>query len=70
MLIGARLRNLGEEKKLSQGDIENRSGLQRSYISRVEHGHVSPAIETLEKLARNEENCRLILHMARKMARR
>lgn len=52
MLIGDRLRELREDKKLSQGDIEKRTGLLRCYISRVENGHTVPAIETLEKLAR------------------
>ena len=52
MVIGNRLRQLREEKKFSQGDIERRSGLLRCYISRVENGHTVPAIETLEKLAR------------------
>ncbi len=52
MIIGDRLRALREDKKLSQGDIEKRSGLFRCYISRVENGHTVPAIETLEKLAR------------------
>jgi transcriptional regulator with XRE-family HTH domain len=52
MIIGDRLRALREEKDLSQGDIEKRTGLLRCYISRVENGHTVPAIETLEKLAR------------------
>jgi transcriptional regulator with XRE-family HTH domain len=52
MVIGDRLRQLREEKKLSQGDIEKRTGLLRCYVSRVENGHTVPAIETLEKLAR------------------
>jgi transcriptional regulator with XRE-family HTH domain len=52
MVIGDRLRELREKKKLSQGDIEKRTGLLRCYISRVENGHTVPAIETLEKLAR------------------
>ena len=52
MLIGDRLRELRVEKKLSQGDIEKRTGLLRCYISRVENGHTVPAIETLEKMAR------------------
>jgi transcriptional regulator with XRE-family HTH domain len=52
MLIGERLKGLREEKRLSQGEIERRSGLLRCYISRVENGHTVPAIETLEKLAR------------------
>lgn len=52
MIIGDRLREMREAKKLSQGDIEKRTGLLRCYISRVENGHTVPAIETLEKLAR------------------
>jgi len=55
MIIGDRLRALREAKKLSQGDIEKRTGLLRCYISRVENGHTVPAIETLEKLARAME---------------
>ena len=52
MIIGDRLREMREEKKLSQGDVEKRTGLLRCYISRVENGHTVPAVETLEKLAR------------------
>ena len=52
MIIGDRLRELREEKKLSQGDMEERTGLFRCYVSRVENGHTIPAIETLEKMAR------------------
>jgi transcriptional regulator with XRE-family HTH domain len=52
MIIGDRLRALREEKKLSQGDIEERTGLIRCYVSRVENGHTVPAIETIEKFAR------------------
>jgi transcriptional regulator with XRE-family HTH domain len=52
MVIGDRLRELREQKKLSQGDVEKRTGLLRCYISRVENGHTVPAVPTLEKLAR------------------
>jgi transcriptional regulator with XRE-family HTH domain len=52
MLIGDRLRELREEKKFSQGDIEKKTGLLRCYVSRVENGHTVPAVETLEKFAR------------------
>ena len=55
MVISDRLRALREEKQLSQGDIEKRTGLLRCYISRVENGHTVPAIETLEKMARAME---------------
>lgn len=51
MVIGTRLRKLREERDLSQGDIEKRTGLLRCYISRVENGHTVPSIETLERLA-------------------
>jgi transcriptional regulator with XRE-family HTH domain len=51
MEIGERLKAIREQKDLSQGDIEKRTGLLRCYISRVENGHTVPAIETIEKLA-------------------
>ncbi len=52
MIIGDRLRILREQKQLSQGEIEKRTGLLRCYVSRVENGHTVPAVETLEKFAR------------------
>lgn len=52
MIIGERLRELREQKHLSQGQIEKRCGLLRCYISRVEHGHTIPSVETLEKMCR------------------
>ncbi len=51
MLIGTRLRQLREQKHMSQGDVENRTGLLRCYISRVENGHTVPSLETLERFA-------------------
>ena len=52
MDIARRLRELREHKEMSQGDIEEKTGLLRCYISRVENGHTVPSIETLEKFAR------------------
>jgi len=52
VLISDRLRSIREEKSLSQGDIEKRTGLLRCYVSRVENGHTVPAVETIEKFAR------------------
>jgi transcriptional regulator with XRE-family HTH domain len=52
MIIGDHIRSIREEKRLSQGEIEKRTGLLRCYISRVENGHTVPAVETLEKFAR------------------
>lgn len=52
MLIGERIRALREAKGLTQGDVEERSGLLRCYTSRVENGHTVPSLETIEKIAR------------------
>jgi transcriptional regulator with XRE-family HTH domain len=52
MVIGDKVRMLREQKNLSQGDIEKRTGLLRCYISRVENGHTVPSVDTLEKMAR------------------
>jgi transcriptional regulator with XRE-family HTH domain len=52
MIIGERLRDLREQKKMSQGEVEKRTGLLRCYISRVENGHTVPSLGTLEKMAR------------------
>jgi transcriptional regulator with XRE-family HTH domain len=52
MLIGKRLRALREEREFSQGDIEEKTGLLRCYVSRIENGHTVPSVETLEKFAR------------------
>jgi transcriptional regulator with XRE-family HTH domain len=51
MLIGTRLRQLREQRQMSQGDIEERTGLLRCYISRVENGHTVPSLETLVRFA-------------------
>lgn len=55
MNVAERLRQFRDYRKLSQGDLEKRTGLKRCYISRVEHGHTVPSVETLEKLARGLE---------------
>jgi transcriptional regulator with XRE-family HTH domain len=52
MVIGDRIRALREQRGLSQGQIEKRTGLLRCYISRVENGHTVPSIETVEKLSK------------------
>jgi transcriptional regulator with XRE-family HTH domain len=52
MMIGKRLRMFANIRPRRKGDIENRSGLIRCYISRVENNHTMPAVQILEKLAR------------------
>ena len=52
MEIGRKLRKLREERNLSQGDLEERTGLLRCYTSRVENGYTVPSVGTLVKYAR------------------
>jgi transcriptional regulator with XRE-family HTH domain len=52
MIIGDLLRELREQKKFPQGEIAKRTGLLKSYVSRVENGQSVPGVETLEKFAR------------------
>ncbi len=52
MLISERLKQLRTGKKLTQSDIEERTGLNRTYVSAVENGHTVPTVESLEKFAR------------------
>ena len=51
MNVGDHLREMRKQKRLSQADIETRTGLLRCYISRVENGYTVPNIETLQKIA-------------------
>ena len=52
MDIGKRLRELREANGLSQGDIEDRTGYLRIYVSHVENGHRTPSLKVLEKWAK------------------
>ena len=51
MLIGQKLREIREAKKISQVEIAEATGLVQPYISRMENGHTVPGVETLEKWA-------------------
>jgi transcriptional regulator with XRE-family HTH domain len=52
MVIGERIKQLREQKDMSQGDIQKRTGLLRCYLSRLENSHTTPSLQTIEKLAR------------------
>jgi len=51
MEIGRKLRQLREDKNMSQGDLEEKTGLLRCYTSRVENGYTVPSVGTLAKYA-------------------
>jgi len=49
--VGAKIRELREERKLTQEDLARRSGVARNTISRFETSARVPSIDMLEKLA-------------------
>ena len=49
--LGENLKKLRLKKKMSQGDISRKLGVDRAYISSIENGRMNPTLTTLEKLA-------------------
>ena len=50
--IGKIIRQLRKEKKLSQTDIRKITGIEASYVSRIETGKIkSPSVKTMLKIA-------------------
>ncbi len=45
------LREVRQEKGLSQEELADRAGLHRTYISQVERGLKSPSLRSLEQIA-------------------
>jgi transcriptional regulator with XRE-family HTH domain len=51
MNLGESIKNIRQAKGLSQGEMQKRTGILRSYLSRVENGHTVPSLATLQRLA-------------------
>ncbi|HEV2387570.1 MAG TPA: helix-turn-helix domain-containing protein [Candidatus Acidoferrales bacterium] len=49
--IGLRIRQLRETRGMTQSQLQARSGVSRSYLSRIESGQMTPSLGTLEKIA-------------------
>jgi transcriptional regulator with XRE-family HTH domain len=49
--IGQRIRELRESRRITQGQLQARSHVSRSYLSRIESGKMTPSIGTLEKIS-------------------
>jgi transcriptional regulator with XRE-family HTH domain len=49
--IGLRIRQLREARAMTQSQLQARSGVSRSYLSRIESGQMTPSLGTLEKIA-------------------
>ena len=45
--LGARLRHAREQRQLSLGDVSERTGLSRGFLSRVERDKTSPSVASL-----------------------
>jgi transcriptional regulator with XRE-family HTH domain len=53
--IGKRVRNLRTDRGWSQEELADRSGVNRSYMSRVELGKSDVSLSVLHKIARTLE---------------
>lgn len=50
--VGAKIRELRKEKKLSLRHVGEKTGLDHSYIGRIERGEISsPSLDTLQRIA-------------------
>lgn len=49
--FGNRLKNLRKKRGLSQEEVSNKAGLDRTYEGKIERGERSPSLETVEKIA-------------------
>ena len=51
MNLGESIRKIRQLRGISQGEMQKRTGILRSYLSRVENGHTVPSFATLQRLA-------------------
>src|ERR1700719_844548 len=49
--IGQRIRQLRESRSMTQSQLQSRSRVSRSYLSRIESGQMTPSLGTLEKIS-------------------
>ena len=49
--IGQRIRQLRESRGMTQSQLQMRSKVSRSYLSRIESGQMTPSLGTLEKIS-------------------
>lgn len=51
-LVGQRVLQLRAERGLTQDQLSERAGLDRSHVARVEGGILNPSLQTLTRIAR------------------
>src|SRR5437870_2627296 len=49
--IGQRIRQLRESRGMTQSQLQSKSKVSRSYLSRIESGQMTPSLGTLEKIS-------------------
>ena len=49
--IGQRISQLRESRSMTQSQLQSRSKVSRSYLSRIESGQMTPSLGTLEKIS-------------------
>jgi transcriptional regulator with XRE-family HTH domain len=49
--IGQRIRQLRESRSMTQSQLQSKSKVSRSYLSRIESGQMTPSLGTLEKIS-------------------
>jgi len=50
--LGARVRQLRDERNMSLADVANASGISKGHLSSIEHGLIGMTIGTVERLAK------------------
>lgn len=51
LAVGKRFKEVREQRNLSQMQVETLSGIDRSYLSKLEQGKVNPTLETMIRLS-------------------
>ncbi len=51
-MIGQRIISLRKAQKMTQAQLAERAGLDRSFVSEIENGHKNISVSTLGKIAK------------------
>jgi transcriptional regulator with XRE-family HTH domain len=52
MNVGSNIRRIRQNARLSQEELAEAAGINRTYLSQLENGHSSPTLDVLERIAR------------------
>lgn len=50
-ILGARIKYLREERNLTQEELAEKANLDRSYITKIENGHINTTVRYLIEIA-------------------